>query len=150
MANRSLFYVSGLWGEESSRKVQLNQRAPLSLTGWTCRSWSPWKSQSNQWEASPTVSNGSSVDNRVDVSKLEPLVAAPHSPDNRKTVRECANTSIDRVYIGCAPCSACAYPSLDRFCPSSLELPYRSTKAPSQLTFWGMAALEVGGYSSSG
>jgi hypothetical protein len=34
------------------------------------------------------------------VSKLEPLVAAPHSPDNRKTARECSDVKIDRVYIG--------------------------------------------------
>jgi 3-isopropylmalate/(R)-2-methylmalate dehydratase large subunit len=37
---------------------------------------------------------------RFDVSKLEPLVAAPHSPDNRKTARECRDVKIDRVYIG--------------------------------------------------
>ncbi|KAK9810240.1 hypothetical protein WJX72_007102 [[Myrmecia] bisecta] len=37
---------------------------------------------------------------RFDVSKIEPLVAAPHSPDNRKTARECSGTKIDRVYIG--------------------------------------------------
>jgi 3-isopropylmalate/(R)-2-methylmalate dehydratase large subunit len=37
---------------------------------------------------------------RFDVSKLEPLVAAPHSPDNRKTARECSDVKIDRVYIG--------------------------------------------------
>lgn len=36
----------------------------------------------------------------IDVSKLEPLVAAPHSPDNRKTARECSSVKIDRVYIG--------------------------------------------------
>ena len=35
-----------------------------------------------------------------DVSKLEPLVAAPHSPDNRKKAAECSNVNIDRVYIG--------------------------------------------------
>ncbi len=35
------------------------------------------------------------------MSKLEPLVAAPHSPDNRKTAHECSSTKIDRVYIGC-------------------------------------------------
>lgn len=34
------------------------------------------------------------------MSKLEPLVAAPHSPDNRKTARECSDVKIDRVYIG--------------------------------------------------
>jgi len=37
---------------------------------------------------------------RFDVSKLEPLVAAPHSPDNRKTAVSCKGTKIDRVYIG--------------------------------------------------
>ena len=37
---------------------------------------------------------------RIDVSKLQPLVAAPHSPDNRKTAQECSGTKIDRVYIG--------------------------------------------------
>ncbi|CAD7701669.1 unnamed protein product [Ostreobium quekettii] len=40
------------------------------------------------------------VEYRVDVQKLEPLVAAPHSPDNRKTAHECSETCIDRVYIG--------------------------------------------------
>ena len=34
------------------------------------------------------------------MSKLEPLVAAPHSPDNRKLARECRDVKIDRVYIG--------------------------------------------------
>lgn len=42
------------------------------------------------------------VEYRIDVSKLEPLVAAPHSPDNRKTAHECSNVKIDRVYIGYA------------------------------------------------
>lgn len=37
---------------------------------------------------------------RINVSKLEPLVAAPHSPDNRKTAHECSDVKIDRVYIG--------------------------------------------------
>ena len=37
---------------------------------------------------------------RFDVSKLEPTVAAPHSPDNRKLARECRDVTIDRVYIG--------------------------------------------------
>ena len=35
------------------------------------------------------------VDNyRWDVSKLEPLVAAPHSPDNRKKARECSDVKV--------------------------------------------------------
>ncbi|KAF8394224.1 hypothetical protein HHK36_020431 [Tetracentron sinense] len=37
---------------------------------------------------------------RFDVSKLEPLVAKPHSPDNCALARECKYVKIDRVYIG--------------------------------------------------
>ncbi|KAF2314065.1 hypothetical protein GH714_021830 [Hevea brasiliensis] len=37
---------------------------------------------------------------RLDISKLEPLVAKPHSPDNRALARECKDVKIDRVYIG--------------------------------------------------
>lgn len=35
-----------------------------------------------------------------DVSKLEPIVAKPHSPDNKAKVSEVKDTPIDRVYIG--------------------------------------------------
>ncbi|XP_010550856.1 PREDICTED: 3-isopropylmalate dehydratase large subunit, chloroplastic isoform X1 [Tarenaya hassleriana] len=37
---------------------------------------------------------------RFDVSELEPIVAKPHSPDNRALARECKDVKIDRVYIG--------------------------------------------------
>ncbi|MFN9858389.1 MAG: aconitase family protein, partial [Pseudanabaena sp.] len=37
---------------------------------------------------------------QYDVSKLEPVVAKPHSPDNRALVREVTDVKIDRVYIG--------------------------------------------------
>jgi 3-isopropylmalate/(R)-2-methylmalate dehydratase large subunit len=37
---------------------------------------------------------------RYDVSKLEPIVAKPHSPDNKATVREVEGTKLDRCYIG--------------------------------------------------
>ncbi|XP_058225567.1 3-isopropylmalate dehydratase large subunit, chloroplastic-like isoform X3 [Rhododendron vialii] len=37
---------------------------------------------------------------RFYISKLEPLVAKPHSPDNRALARECKDVKIDRVYIG--------------------------------------------------
>lgn len=36
----------------------------------------------------------------IDVSSLKPTVAAPHSPDNRKTAQECSEVPIDRSYIG--------------------------------------------------
>ncbi|KAJ6854031.1 3-isopropylmalate dehydratase large subunit, chloroplastic [Iris pallida] len=39
-------------------------------------------------------------DYKFDVSKLEPMVAKPHSPDNRALARECRDVKIDRVYIG--------------------------------------------------
>ncbi|KAG0451487.1 hypothetical protein HPP92_026397, partial [Vanilla planifolia] len=39
-------------------------------------------------------------DYKFDVSKLEPLVAKPHSPDNRALARECRDVKIDRVYVG--------------------------------------------------
>ena len=51
----------------------------------------------------PVVSDAAATyfaDYRFDVSKLEPVVAAPHSPDNRKLARECRDVKIDRVYIG--------------------------------------------------
>jgi 3-isopropylmalate/(R)-2-methylmalate dehydratase large subunit len=35
-----------------------------------------------------------------DVTKLEPVVAKPHSPDNRASVREVRGTKLDRAYIG--------------------------------------------------
>jgi len=39
-------------------------------------------------------------DRHYDVSKLEPVVAKPHSPDNKALARECRDVKIDRVYIG--------------------------------------------------
>ncbi|CAG9461381.1 unnamed protein product [Pedinophyceae sp. YPF-701] len=36
----------------------------------------------------------------INVQDLVPYVAAPHSPDNRRTARECQDKKIDRVYIG--------------------------------------------------
>lgn len=35
-----------------------------------------------------------------DVSKLEPVIAKPHSPDNRAAVSEIKGTKLDRAYIG--------------------------------------------------
>jgi 3-isopropylmalate/(R)-2-methylmalate dehydratase large subunit len=35
-----------------------------------------------------------------DVAKLQPVVAKPHSPDNRATVGEVSGTKLDRAYIG--------------------------------------------------
>ena len=35
-----------------------------------------------------------------DVTKMEPVVAKPHSPDNKAFVRRCKGTKLDRAYIG--------------------------------------------------
>ena len=35
-----------------------------------------------------------------DASSMEPVVAKPHSPDNKATVRECSDVKLDRSYIG--------------------------------------------------
>src|SRR5262249_15992263 len=35
-----------------------------------------------------------------DVTKLEPVIAKPHSPDNRAYVSEVRGTKLDRAYIG--------------------------------------------------
>ena len=35
-----------------------------------------------------------------DISKLEPIVAKPHSPDNKAKVSELRGTKLDRAYIG--------------------------------------------------
>ena len=39
-------------------------------------------------------------DRHYNVSQLEPVVAKPHSPDNRALARECQDVKIDRAYIG--------------------------------------------------
>jgi 3-isopropylmalate/(R)-2-methylmalate dehydratase large subunit len=35
-----------------------------------------------------------------DLGTLEPMVAKPHSPDNKDTARNCSDVSLDRAYIG--------------------------------------------------
>lgn len=46
----------------------------------------------------------------IDLSKLEPMVAAPHSPDNIKTCKEIGNIKIDQVAIG--SCTNSSYEDL--------------------------------------
>jgi 3-isopropylmalate/(R)-2-methylmalate dehydratase large subunit len=40
------------------------------------------------------------ADRTYDLATLEPVVAMPHSPDNRALAKDCRDTKIDRVYIG--------------------------------------------------
>lgn len=47
---------------------------------------------------------------RYDVSKLEPVIAKPHLPDNKALVRDCDDIKVDQVYIG-----SCTGGKLDDF-----------------------------------
>ena len=40
------------------------------------------------------------ADRVYDISKLEPVVAKPHSPENKELARNCRDVKTDRVYIG--------------------------------------------------
>lgn len=39
-------------------------------------------------------------ENEWDLNIFEPLVAAPHSPDNTRKARECSDVKLDRAYVG--------------------------------------------------
>lgn len=47
---------------------------------------------------------------KIDLSRLEPMVAAPHSPDNIKTCREIGKVKVDQVAIG--SCTNSSYEDL--------------------------------------
>lgn len=47
---------------------------------------------------------------KIDLDKLEPMVAAPHSPDNIKLCREVSNIKVDQVAIG--SCTNSSYEDL--------------------------------------
>jgi 3-isopropylmalate/(R)-2-methylmalate dehydratase large subunit len=40
------------------------------------------------------------VTHEYDLATMEPMVAKPHSPDNKDTARNCSDVRIDRAYIG--------------------------------------------------
>lgn len=70
-----------------------------------------------------------------DVSKMEPTVAKPHSPDNKATVREVEGTRLDRAYIG-----SCTGGKLEDFQAAAKLLKGQETKIP---TFIVPATTEV-------
>jgi 3-isopropylmalate/(R)-2-methylmalate dehydratase large subunit len=39
-------------------------------------------------------------ENEWDLGLMEPLVAKPHSPDNKDTARNCSDVKVDRAYVG--------------------------------------------------
>ncbi|MBR8834567.1 MAG: 3-isopropylmalate dehydratase large subunit [Stigonema ocellatum SAG 48.90 = DSM 106950] len=67
-------------------------------------------------------------DRRYDVSQLEPVVAKPHSPDNRALARECNDVKINRVYIG-----SCTGGKTTDFLNAAQILQGRKVKVPTYL-----------------
>jgi len=67
-------------------------------------------------------------DRRYDVSQLEPVVAKPHSPDNRALARECQDVKVDRVYIG-----SCTGGKTEDFAHAAQILKGRKVKVPTYL-----------------
>jgi 3-isopropylmalate/(R)-2-methylmalate dehydratase large subunit len=63
-----------------------------------------------------------------DVSTLEPVVAKPHSPDNRALVSECKDVKIDRVYIG-----SCTGGKITDFVDAAKLLKGNQVKVPTYL-----------------
>lgn len=67
-------------------------------------------------------------EHRYDVSKLEPVVAKPHSPDNRAFARECSDVKINRVYIG-----SCTGGKTEDFFHTAQILKGRKVKVPTYI-----------------
>lgn len=71
------------------------------------------KSQGREEQYTPLAADeDASYDKRIfiDLNKLTPLVAAPHSPDNVKTVAELSHIKVDQVCIG--SCTNSSYTDL--------------------------------------
>ncbi|MCE5360738.1 aconitate hydratase [Candidatus Igneacidithiobacillus taiwanensis] len=62
----------------------------------------------SEWVADPDASYDEVLE--IDLDRLEPLIACPHSPDNVKTVREVAGTPVAQVAIG--SCTNSSYTDL--------------------------------------
>ncbi len=63
-----------------------------------------------------------------DVSKLEPVVAKPHIPDNRSLVRECSDIEVTQVYIG-----SCTGGKLEDFVMAAKLMKGRKVAVPTLL-----------------
>ncbi|WP_287129850.1 aconitase/3-isopropylmalate dehydratase large subunit family protein [Candidatus Cyanaurora vandensis] len=63
-----------------------------------------------------------------DTSLLEPVVARPHSPDNRALARECSDVKIDRAYIG-----SCTGGKIEDFIHAAKLLKGQAVRVPTYL-----------------
>ncbi|MBD2101560.1 3-isopropylmalate dehydratase large subunit [Leptolyngbya sp. FACHB-261] len=81
------------------------------------------------FEAVYTDSNASFYsDRRYNASDLEPVVAKPHSPDNRALARECSDVKVDRAYIG-----SCTGGKITDFINAAQILKGKQVKVPTYL-----------------
>jgi 3-isopropylmalate/(R)-2-methylmalate dehydratase large subunit len=59
------------------------------------------RSNRPEWEVVRDDANAQYFsEHEFDLSTMEPLVAKPHSPDNKDTARNCRDVKLDRAYIG--------------------------------------------------
>ncbi|KAA8492425.1 3-isopropylmalate dehydratase large subunit, chloroplastic [Porphyridium purpureum] len=68
------------------------------------------------------------ADYKYQASELEPVVAKPHSPDNRDLARNCRDHKIDRVYIG-----SCTGGKSEDFIAAARLLQGKKVKVPTYL-----------------
>ena len=59
------------------------------------------RSNVSNWDVVTEDADASYIEEHEwDLGLLEPMVAKPHSPDNKATARECSDIAMDRAYIG--------------------------------------------------
>lgn len=102
------------WGGEGIKTLSVPERATITNMGTELGATTSifpsdevtrefLKAQGREKDFVPLSSDPDAVYDRVidiDLSKVEPLLACPHSPDNIKSVTELAGTKIDQVCIG--------------------------------------------------
>ncbi|MGM9645076.1 MAG: aconitate hydratase [Eubacteriales bacterium] len=102
------------WGGEGIKTLSVPERATITNMGTELGATTSifpsdevtrefLKAQGREKDFVPLSSDPDAVYDRIidiDLSKVEPLLACPHSPDNVKSVTELAGTKIDQVCIG--------------------------------------------------
>ena len=102
------------WGGEGIKHLTVPQRATITNMGTELGATSSifpsdeityefLKAQGREQDYTPLCSDEDAVYDKIidiDLSKLEPMIACPHSPDNIKSVSEIKGTKVNQVCIG--------------------------------------------------
>lgn len=102
------------WGGEGIKTLSVPERATITNMGTELGATTSifpsdeitrefLKAQGREEDFTPLESDSDAVYDRIidiDLSKLEPLMACPHSPDNIKSARELSDVKVDQVCIG--------------------------------------------------